>query len=147
MILDCESLPLAGLSSFYLVDKGFVWCHIIEIADVLDKGCCIGSLEHYFELTNRDHIEEAPCFGLTTGRAVFVPFGYVAIMIGVSHLQTDTTLIAYTQIQILENALMDNVSELVQGEVKTYVTKNISRKLKVFREPSNLKTFNTWMNA
>ena len=41
---------------------------------------------------------------------------------------------------------MENVSELVQREVKAYVTKN-SRKLKVFREPSNLQAFATWMNA
>lgn len=147
MILDCESLPPAGLSSTYICDRGFVWCHIVEIADVLDKGCCIVSLKQYFDIINRDHVEKMPCFGLTPGRALFVPFGYVAIMIGVSNLHSDTTPIAYTQIPILENASMDNVSELAQGEVKAYVTKNISRKLKVFREPSNLKAFNTYMNT
>ena len=114
---------------------------------MLDKGRRSGSLKQYFELIDRAHLEKMPCFGLTCGRAIFVPCGYVAIMIGVSSSHTDTTPIAYTQIPILENALMDNVSDLVQGEIKAYVTKNISRKLKVFREASNLKAFNAWMST
>ena len=99
MILDSETLPLAGLSSFYICGRGFVWRHIVEIADVLGKCCCIDSLKRYFGIINRDHVEKMPSFGLTTGR---VPFGCVAIMIGVSNLHTDTTPIAFTQIPILE---------------------------------------------
>ena len=75
------------------------------------------------------------------------PFGYDAIMVGVSQSHSDTLPIAYTQIPILENALMDSVSELVQAEIKAYVTKNISFKLKVFRESNNLKGFNAWMKT
>ena len=101
-------------------------------------------VETYLTNTDRAHIEKMPAFRLTKGRACFITFGHIAIVIGVDGTASSDGTISYSVSPILEHQLMLQVGELIQSEVKAYLLKSIAKKLKIFRDTDDAKAFKKW---
>ena len=80
------------------------------------------------------------------GFSVFVPFGYLAVVVAVSP-DDDNVVASYVTVPILENKLMMNTTELVRAEVQGHLIKSMGRKLKLFRDIETKKSFDSWISS
>ena len=79
--IDFENLPTGAISQYIVCFSGLLWVHIVDVADLLDKG-------------------------IPAGFSIFVPFGQLAIIDAVS-LDDDNVVGSYFALTILEKRIDD----------------------------------------
>ena len=141
-----ENNSVLGKTQIFVVHDGTAWTQVLEIADIIDKACGMETVQTYQTNIYRAHLERVPVFCLKKGMACFIPFGHIPIVVGVdgAAANADST-VSYSISPILEHKLLAEVSELVQSEVKAYLFKSIAKKLKIFRDTENSKSFKKWL--
>jgi hypothetical protein len=105
--------------------------HIIEVADLLNKGKNIETVDQYLKDLDGKYVSKMSAFGIPEGYSVFVPFCYLAVIVAVSPDDNNVDG-SYITVPILESKLMMNTTELVRAEVQGYLIKSMSRKLNFF---------------
>jgi hypothetical protein len=147
---DIEQNSVIGMSQFILVNSGFLWIQLVDLSDVVGKGYSLDTLSGYFESLSKEEIDWQLSFGLTVGHAAFIPFGCVAICIGIGGKEENIPFynsVPYIAVPLLEARLMNACNDATRGEVKAFLTKCMSRKLKLYRHPTAKLAFDTWLKS
>ena len=147
---DIKQNSVIGMFQLILVNSGFLWIQLVDLSDVVGKGYSLDTLSGYFESLSKDEIDSQLSFGLTVGHAAFIPFGCAAICIGIGGKEENIPFynsVSYITVPLIENRLMSACNDATRGEVKAFLTKCISRKLKLYRHPSAKLAFENWLKS
>ena len=122
---------------------GYAWITLIPIANVLDSKESIDRLDNYLQDVDPDYLEKQVSFGLEKGQSCFCPLGYIPVVIGLPAAHQFAEDISYNYVAILVYPILDldilpNTSPCVLVELKGWMAKVLSKKIKLFKNmPTN----------
>ena len=148
-----ESLPSAGAPCFLTVRYGFAWVTCVPLDNVIDSGHTIETIAAYVDTKTRTFFNKLPSFGLCAGSSIFLPLGYIPLIIGIGASSDDkenTSKYEYVSVvvqPVLCEKSLPNISPAILSELKGWFDKAISRATRIFsaNEKLNKKTMEAWM--
>ena len=146
-VTDIAAMPYAGLSCFISIVQGLVWISCIPVESLLTHQKGILNIEDYLndvdiQWTTKNVISaNAPA-----GTNVYVPFGYVPIIIAMPSAENlEEHAAAWVMNAILDDTAMLASSVPVRAEVKSWVSKGFAVGLHSLAP--NREAIETWMEA
>ena len=131
---ESDAHPMQGLASWMLIHHGYAYVFFFNIVDVIAAGHGMDTLKDYIEGLGAE-IENVMSCGVTSGNFVFVPLGFIPVVIGFSDdVKTDTTShVAFSNHYILDMGMVNDASSSLRAEIIAFLTKSLSKDLKVWK--------------
>ena len=152
--VESESLPSAGAPCFLTVRYGFAWVTCVPLDNVIDSGHTIETIAAYVDTKTRTFFNKLPSFGLSAGSSIFLPLGYIPLIVGIGASSSDdeenTSKYEYVSVvvqPVLCEKNLPNISPAILSELKGWFNKAISRATRIFsaNEKLNKKAMEAWM--
>ena len=152
--VESESLPSAGAPCFLTVRYGFAWVTCVPLDNVIDSGHTIETIAAYVDTKTRTFFNKLPSFGLCAGSSIFLPLGYIPLIVGIGASSSDdeenTSKYEYVSVvvqPVLCEKNLPNISPAILSEIKGWFNKALSRATRIFNanEMLNKKAMEAWM--
>ena len=134
---EVENNPFAGTAHFITTTS--VYLHVIPLylRQVLEDCAGIVTLSIFIDKLNSHDISKPPNVGLTKGRSVYIPFGFVPMVVGIGSKNGE--LAAYDNANCMSHFVMDfhraaSAPLIVQAEVGAFIHRSMARFSKVWTE-------------
>ena len=124
--------PYDGLTQVYVVYAGYVIVKFVAIADILAAGDNLATMSAFLEKQTHACFERHGTLGVAAGSSFYVPFGFVALYIGIPSKDNDE---AFENATIISHVILDDgytrVSNAVAIEIKSWVSGGLARECNI----------------
>ena len=117
--------PVYGLAHMQTVMMGHAITTIVPLELVHGAERSLESLSEYLEDASIEDIQACPHFSLPPGSSVWVPFGHVALTVGVPTEEENYVTLQNEYVLSVEHA--ENFSNRTKADVKAYITRALAR--------------------
>ena len=83
MKIHVECSPTTGLDTFITITHGYAIIALIRISSLTEFGESLEAIHSFLAANDGVYLTEQVTFGVSVGGAVWCPFGYVPIIVGV----------------------------------------------------------------
>lgn len=146
-----EFLPIAGVGGFYQCVKGHISIHVFAVQEILDYQHTLETIADFLQGIDGTMLSKRPGVYLTSGKSIWVPTGYVPVIIGVgvrgAALLKENAVSACMVYPILDNKGVANLDGPVRTEIKSWIEKGLTAGLHVFKGATGMaigKWLETW---
>jgi hypothetical protein len=134
---DLENCPLQGLAHVMTCVRGFVYVVVCDLDDVIEKKKGIETISQYCEDIGSRNLQKLSQFGLKEGASLWIPYGYVAIPIGIADpevIDEEDMYCSFVNHYCLDTSQASKATAVATCEIVAYAAKSVARELKVFKD-------------
>ena len=128
--IKIDTLPPAGSDGFLVCYEGFIVVYLVDLKDVLEKDEGLETIDRYIENMSEDAWGKLTKVGLPEKHGVYVPFGWVPIIVPLGPNLADDEEHSFPDAYVFYPTLdrrLHGDCDLVRGEVRAWLVKAMAR--------------------